>query len=133
MQETKPLHKIGLQETKLYFVLLQPVTATVPPTIPSPPVIPSIASVPVVAPSIPRPLAPIPVRPPILRPSVAQNEETRGSRSDSNEDEAGPSRGTTGASAEYEISEESRLVRERQEKAMQELLTKRRDVARAAA
>ncbi|XP_027175306.1 U4/U6 small nuclear ribonucleoprotein PRP4-like protein [Coffea eugenioides] len=112
-------------------ISLQPVTASVPPTIPPPPVIPSIASGPIVPPSIPRPLAPIPVRPPVLRPPVAQNGETRGSGSDSDEDEAGPSRGTTGASAEYEISEESRLVRERQEKAMQELLMKRRAAALA--
>lgn len=112
-------------------ISLQPVAGVVPPTISPPPVIPSIAPVPVVPPSIPRPLAPIPVRPPVLRPPAAQNGEARGSGSDSDEDEAGPSRGATGASAEYEISEESRLVRERQEKAMQELLMKRRAAALA--
>lgn len=109
-------------------ISLVPVSTVVPPAIP-PPVVPNIAPIPVVPVSIPRPLAPIPIRPPVLRPPVVQNGEARVSDSDSDADEAGSTRGATGSSAEYEISEESRLARERQEKAVQDLLTKRRSAA----
>lgn len=82
---------------------------------------------PVVPPSFPPPMAPIPMmphppvaRPPTFRPPVSQNGGAKTSDSDSeSEDE------------HYEISEESRQVRERQEKAMQDLLIKRRAAALA--
>lgn len=92
-----------------------------------PVIIPPIAPRPVLA----LPLAPLPVRPSVLKPpSVAQNGDMLASDSDSDPDESGS--GAMAASAqEYEISEESRLVRERQEKAMQELLLKRRAAALA--
>ncbi|KAL6541233.1 hypothetical protein OROHE_010941 [Orobanche hederae] len=49
--------------------------------------------------------------------------DSRASDSDSNEEGSGLNWG--GAGHEYEISEESRLARERQEKEVQELLMKR--------
>ncbi|CAI9099779.1 OLC1v1036649C1 [Oldenlandia corymbosa var. corymbosa] len=107
--------------------LLIPGSAFVPPAIPPPPVLPTIAPIPV---PIPRPLAPIPVPPPpVLRAPVAQNGEAMVSDSDS-EDESGPTR-DAGSSADYEISEESKLARERHEKAVQELLNRRRAAALA--
>ncbi|XVE66544.1 hypothetical protein DITRI_Ditri08aG0087500 [Diplodiscus trichospermus] len=102
---------------------VQPLTRPVVPPAVTPPTapIPAIPPPPVV-----HPLAPLPVRPPIPKPSVRQNGELKTSDSDSDHEDEG--RTTTG---EYEISEESRLVRERQEKAMQELLMKRRAAALA--
>lgn len=94
------------------------------------PISPAIAPIPGVPPSIPRPLAPLPVRPPIPKPPQSQNGDIEGSDTDSDHDDSGALR-TTGGSAEYEISEESRLVRERQERAMQEFLMKRRAAALA--
>ncbi|XP_057507185.1 U4/U6 small nuclear ribonucleoprotein PRP4-like protein isoform X2 [Actinidia eriantha] len=126
-------------------VLIQPVPIITPPVVPpigpivtppivppvatiiTPPVVPPIAPIPAVPPSIPRPLAPLPVRPPLPRPPQAQNGEVRGSDSDSDQDDSGPNR----INADYEVSEHSRQVRERQEKAMQELLMKRRAAALA--
>ncbi|KAL6584088.1 hypothetical protein OROMI_003377 [Orobanche minor] len=55
--------------------------------------------------------------------------DSRASDSDSNEEGSGLNRG--GAGHEYEISEEIRLARERQEKAVQELLMKRHTAALA--
>lgn len=81
---------------------------------------PSVAAVPIA-----------PVRPPVPRPPAPQNGEARASTSDSDSDSAGPPRATGVSGAEYEISEESRVVRERQEKAIQELLMKRRASALA--
>lgn len=107
-----------------------PVTPPVAPTVILPAVVPAIAPTPAVPTPIPPPLAPLPVRPPVLRPPVAQNGEVQASDSDSDE-EMGSDRGTGGSVQEYEISEESRIVRERQEKAMQELLMKRRAAALA--
>ncbi|KAH6806925.1 WD-40 repeat family protein / small nuclear ribonucleoprotein Prp4p-like protein [Perilla frutescens var. frutescens] len=95
---------------------VQPVILPVAPT----PVIPPIAPIPH---PVPRPLAPIPVRPAVLRPPLAPSD------SDSDEEESGLNR--TSAGQEYEISEESKHARERQEKAVQELLTKRRAAALA--
>lgn len=105
-------------------VPLQPSIPVVPPMV-TPPLVPPIAPIPVI-PTLPlvRPLAPLPARPPVVK-SVTQNGELRASDSDSETDEG---RQTT---AEYEISEESRLVRERQQKAMQEFLMKRRAAALA--
>ncbi|KAL1351220.1 hypothetical protein HN51_015157 [Arachis hypogaea] len=109
-----------------------PLSAPVPPmapipTIPPPSIVPPIAPIP--APPVVRPLAPLPPRPPPIRPPVAQNGGVGSEDSDSDNDDAG-GRVNQGA-GEYEISEESRLVRERQEKAMQELMMKRRAAALA--
>uniref|UniRef100_A0A5B7BDU9 Putative U4/U6 small nuclear ribonucleoprotein PRP4-like protein n=1 Tax=Davidia involucrata TaxID=16924 RepID=A0A5B7BDU9_DAVIN len=105
---------------------LQPVQPIVAPVIP-PMIVPPIAPIPTVPPSIPRPLAPLPVR----RPPLPQNGEVRASDSDSDHDDSGLNRNTAGSAAEYEISEESRLAKERQEKAMQEFMMKRRAAALA--
>lgn len=108
---------------------VQPVIAPVAPT----PVIAPVAATPVIPPIAPipqpvlRPLAPIPVRPPVVRPPLAPKGDSR--TSDSDEEGSGLNR--TSAGQEYEISEESKLVRERQEKAVQELLMKRRAAALA--
>lgn len=104
---------------------LQPVQSVIPPVAP-PPVLPQpVAPISTIPPPVIRPLAPLPGRPPVLKPPVLQNGEVKISDSDSDLEDAGRSTG------EYEISEESRLVRERQEKAMQELLMKRRAAALA--
>ncbi|XP_044506489.1 U4/U6 small nuclear ribonucleoprotein PRP4-like protein [Mangifera indica] len=110
-----------------------PVQPIIPPVVPAaiPPVIvPSIAPILTIPPpQVPAPLAPLPVRPPIFKPTVPpQNGEVRTSDSDSDRDDLDSTRATTG---EYEISEESRQVRERQEKAIQDLLMKRRASALA--
>ncbi|MBA0687972.1 hypothetical protein Goari_005783, partial [Gossypium aridum] len=98
-------------------------TPVQPPAVPPAVVPPTIAPLPAVVP----PIAPIPaVRPPVFKPPVPQNGEVKAVDSDSDHEDDG--RATAG---EYEISEESRLVRERQEKAMQELLMKRRAAALA--
>lgn len=115
-------------------VNLQPVPAVIPPVVPMvilPPVVPAIAPRLAVPTPIPPPLAPLPVRPPVLRPPVAQNGEMQESDSDSDLEEMVSGRGAAGSTQEYEISEESRIVRERQEKALQELLMKRRAAALA--
>ncbi|KAK4837161.1 hypothetical protein QYF36_003268 [Acer negundo] len=97
----------------------------VPTAIPSA-IVPPIAPIPTIPPpQVPAPLAPLPVRTPVFKPP--QNGEVRTSDSDSEEDDLG-TRATTGG---YEISDESRQVRERQEKAIQELLMKRRAAALA--
>lgn len=115
------------------------VPATLPqpiqPVIPPPPVIvpsvvPPLAPIPTLAPTLARPLAPLPVRPPVVRPPVPQNGEVGSSDSDSDHDVDMDTRINKGT-GEYEISEESRLVRERQEKARQELMLKRRAAALA--
>ncbi|XP_028761417.1 U4/U6 small nuclear ribonucleoprotein PRP4-like protein [Neltuma alba] len=104
---------------------VQPVIPTVPPSI-----VPPIAPIPSIPPPTTlRPLAPLPVRPPSIRPPMSQNGEVRSTDSDSDHDDSGP--GINKGTGEYEISEESRLVRERQEKAMQELMMKRRAAALA--
>lgn len=113
----------------------QPIQPPIPPVVPAPivappvpAVVPPIAPIPAVPPPhLPAPLAPIP-RPPVFKtPITQQNGDVNTSESDSDQEDAGPG----GTSAEYEISEESRQVRERQEKAMQELLMKRRAAALA--
>ncbi|TXG70409.1 hypothetical protein EZV62_005344 [Acer yangbiense] len=97
----------------------------IPPIVPTA-IVPPIAPIPTIPPpQVPAPLAPLPVRTPVFKPP--QNGEVRTSDSDSDEDDSG-TRATTGG---YEISEESRQVRERQEKAIQELLMKRRAAALA--
>ncbi|XAR62348.1 hypothetical protein NMG60_11017076 [Bertholletia excelsa] len=111
-------------------IAIQPIQPIIPPIAP-PPVVPPIAPIPTIPPSIPHALAPLPVRPPVLRPPLPQNGDARGTDSDSDQDDSGPNRTTAGSPAEYEISEHSRQVRERQEKAMQELLMKRRAAALA--
>lgn len=90
-------------------------------TIIAPPVVPSMAS-------IPPPLAPLPPRPPVLRPPQPQNGESKEIDSDSEHEGSGPAGGST---VEYEVSEHSRMIRERQEKAMQEFMLKRRAAALA--
>ncbi|KAK4796443.1 hypothetical protein SAY86_028769 [Trapa natans] len=104
---------------------------TVPPPHPVAPamIFPPIASLPTVVPSaaappVLRPLPPLPVRPPVLRPPAPS---TGGSDSDSDDDD----NKLIGSAAEYEFSEESRLVKERHEKAMQDLMMKRRAAALA--
>ncbi|KAF6136537.1 hypothetical protein GIB67_015993 [Kingdonia uniflora] len=87
--------------------------------------VPPIAPIP----SVPRPLAPLPVRPTITH-LPQQNGEAGGSGSDSDRDDSSHSRAAP-SPMEYEISEESRQVRERQEKALQDLLMKRRAFALA--
>lgn len=108
--------------------LPQPMQPVVPPVI-APSVMPPLAPIPAIPPPLARPLAPLPVRPPVIRPPVAQNGEVGFSDSDSENDDS-DTRINMGT-GEYEISEESRLVRERQEKKMQELLMKRRAAALA--
>ncbi|KAL0359580.1 UNVERIFIED_CONTAM: U4/U6 small nuclear ribonucleoprotein PRP4-like protein [Sesamum angustifolium] len=111
-------------------ISLQPVQTVIPPVIPAP-VIPPIAPIPSVSLPVPRPLAPLPVRPPVIRPPLQQNGDSRATDSDSDQEESGSNRAAAGSTQEYEISEESRQVRERQEKAVQELLMKRRAAALA--
>ncbi|KAI3472236.1 hypothetical protein Pfo_029724 [Paulownia fortunei] len=111
-------------------ISLQPVQPVIAPVIPTP-VIPPIAPIPAVPHPVPRPLAPLPVRPPVIRPPRAQNGDSRTSDSDSDQEESGSSRAAAGSTQEYEISEESRQARERQEKAVQELMMKRRAAALA--
>lgn len=115
----------------------QPVQPIIPPVIPPimpaaipSAVVPPIAPIPTIPPpQVPASLAPLPVRPPVFKPPVApQNGEVKTSDSESDRDDVGSTQATTG---EYEISEESRQVRERQEKAIQDLLMKRRAAALA--
>ncbi|KAK8508550.1 hypothetical protein V6N12_044467 [Hibiscus sabdariffa] len=104
------------------------VTPTAVPSIaPIPAAVPSIAPIPTVPPPLViNPLASLSGRPPVLKPPVSQNGEVKTADSDSDHEDDGRATG-----GEYEISEESRLVRERQEKAMQDLLMKRRAAALA--
>ncbi|XP_068669001.1 U4/U6 small nuclear ribonucleoprotein PRP4-like protein [Aristolochia californica] len=108
-------------------VPIQPPPTIIRPLVPPvpPPVIPPIAPV---NPISARPLAPLPIRAPHIRPPVlvSQNGDSKLESGSDREGSAGPA-----STAEYEISEESKLVRERQEKAMQELLLKRRAYALA--
>ncbi|CAA0842939.1 U4/U6 small nuclear ribonucleoprotein PRP4-like protein [Striga hermonthica] len=100
---------------------------SIPPVITTP-LIPSIAPIPVLP--VPRPLAPLPVHPPVLRPPPPQNGgdfKPGDSDSDSHSDESDTDR----SSQRYQVSEESKLVKERQEKAVQELLMSRRAAALA--
>ncbi|EYU18680.1 hypothetical protein ABFS82_10G159100 [Erythranthe guttata] len=102
----------------------EPIVASINPT----PVTPPMAPIP----SVPRPLAPLPPRPPVTRPLAPQNGDSRTSDSDPDEDEEPrTNRAASGSAQEYEISEESQIVRERHEKAVQELLMKRRAAALA--
>ncbi|WJX89663.1 hypothetical protein P8452_71640 [Trifolium repens] len=93
------------------------------------PVVPPLAPIPTVPSSLVRPLAPLPIRPPVIRPPVTQNGEVGSSDSDLDGDDADTriNKGT----GEYEISEESKLARERQEKVVQDLMMKRRGAALA--
>jgi len=95
------------------------------------PVVPPLAPIPAVPSSLVRPLAPLPIRPPVIRPPVPQNGEVGSSDSDSNDDDDDADTRINKGTGEYEISEESRLVRERQEKAMQDLMMRRRAAALA--
>ncbi|KAJ1375476.1 WD40/YVTN repeat-like-containing domain superfamily [Sesbania bispinosa] len=116
--------------SSVHATLPQPIQPVIPPVITPPSVVPPLAPIPSIPPSlVARPLAPLPVRPPVVRPPVPQNGEVGSSDSDSDHDDTDTriNKGT----GEYEISEESRLVRERQEKAMQELMMKRRAAALA--
>ncbi|XP_038991242.1 U4/U6 small nuclear ribonucleoprotein PRP4-like protein isoform X2 [Hibiscus syriacus] len=103
-----------------------PIQPMAPPVV-TPAAVPSIAPIPAVPPPLAvNPLASLPGRPPVLKPPVSQNGEVKTGDSDSDHEDDGRATG-----GEYEISEESRLVRERQEKAMQDLLMKRRAAALA--
>ncbi|KAK4484072.1 hypothetical protein RD792_011291 [Penstemon davidsonii] len=104
-------------------ISFQPVQPLITPAIPTL-VTPSIAPIPTVPLPVPRPLAPIPARPPVIRPPLSHNGDLKASDSDSDDEEME-------STQEYEISEESRLVRERMDKARQELLMKRRAAALA--
>ncbi|KAL5722269.1 hypothetical protein ACHQM5_005809 [Ranunculus cassubicifolius] len=73
--------------------------------------VPPIAPIPVIP--------PLPVRVPTLRPPLQKDEEI-GSGSDSGDDDL------AAKPMEYEVSEESRVAKERHDKAVQELLMKRR-------
>lgn len=107
--------------------LLQSVQPLIVPVV-APAVVPPLAPIVPVPRPTPAPLNPIPLRPPVIRPPVAQNNgDSRTSDSGSDEEEPGSSN----AAREYEVSEESRKARERQEKAVQELLMKRRAAALA--
>ncbi|OMO87001.1 hypothetical protein CCACVL1_09333 [Corchorus capsularis] len=105
---------------------IPPIQPIVPPVIP-PAVVPPMAPIPAIPPpAIVHPLASLPIRPPVLKPPIPQNGGVKTSDSDSDHEDEGQA-----TAGEYEISEESKLVRERQEKAMQELLMKRRAAALA--
>ncbi|KAE8708569.1 U4/U6 small nuclear ribonucleoprotein PRP4-like protein [Hibiscus syriacus] len=115
---------------------IQPVQPMAPPVV-TPTVVPPIAPIPVAVtsiaplPTVPPPLVVNPLaslrgRPLVRKPPVSQNGEVKTGDSESDHEDDGQATG-----GEYEISEESRLVRERQEKAMQDLLMKRRVAALA--
>ncbi|CAK7342686.1 unnamed protein product [Dovyalis caffra] len=106
-----------------------PIPPIIPPVPPSSiPAVPPIAPIPTVP---PRPLAPLPIRPPVIRPPGVQNGEMRTSDSDSDQEESSPTGTTMGSTGGYEVSEASRLVRERQQKAMQDFMMKKRAAALA--
>lgn len=90
-----------------------------------PPLVSPIPPIPTQLPSITPQLAPLP--PVVRQPQAQQNGEVSPSDSDSDNDDSGPAQ----SAAEYEVSEQSRQIRERQEKVMQELLMKRRAAALA--
>nr|AFN53638.1 hypothetical protein [Linum usitatissimum] len=101
-----------------------PAQPIIPPVMPpAAPFVPAMAPLP----PVPRPLAPLPVRLPVIKPPTPQDGEAGTSESDSEDDDSG----LAGTGLAYEISEESRLVRERQQKAIQELMMKRRAAALA--
>ncbi|KAL6498479.1 hypothetical protein OROHE_026576 [Orobanche hederae] len=107
-------------------IAFQTVRPVITPVITAP-VIHQIATIPTF--QVPRPLAPLPARPPAVRPPpLTPNGDSRTSDSDSDHEESGT---TSRPAQEYEVSEESKLVRERHEKAVQELLMKRRAAALA--
>ncbi|EPS70708.1 hypothetical protein M569_04053 [Genlisea aurea] len=68
---------------------------------------------------------------PITRPHIAQSGDFRSSAADSENEDSGPSRIAKASNQEYQVSEESKLARDRQEKVVQELMTKRRAAALA--
>ncbi|GAB2269825.1 hypothetical protein Dimus_004743 [Dionaea muscipula] len=107
--------------------MVQPVVPSFAPPLVAPP----LAPIPVIPSIIPVPLAPVPIRPPVLNPPIAQNGEVGTGDSDSDEEDVAAGKTTQGSSGDYEISEESKIVRERQEKAMRDLLMKRRAAALA--
>lgn len=120
----------GVSDNNVVVSAISPIPQSVPPVVPPVlplPGVPSIAPIP----SVPPQLAPLPAIPSILRTATAQNGEAGISDSDSDQDEAGSSHTASGPALEYEISEESRQARERQEKAKQDFLMKRRAMALA--
>ncbi|GAB2221216.1 hypothetical protein Droror1_Dr00012387 [Drosera rotundifolia] len=94
------------------------------------PIIPTFAPIPVIP-----PLAPIPLPQPTQNgESGIPNSDSDGSGSENDDgmvDDAKESNGLSPIEVNYEISEESRVVRERHEKAMRELMLKRRAAALA--
>ncbi|KAF7148244.1 hypothetical protein RHSIM_Rhsim03G0032000 [Rhododendron simsii] len=98
-----------------------------PVSIIGPPLGSPVPPIPTQLPSITPQLAPLP--PVVRQPQAQQNGEVSPSDSDSDSDNDGS--GPTPSTAEYEVSEQSRQIRERQEKVMQELLIKRRAAALA--
>lgn len=108
------------------------VPATVAPlSAPTPVHVPPIAPLPVIPPAISRPLAPLPVLPPVVNPPIMQNGEVKASELYSDDDEQGSEKGAQDSPPGYEITEESRVVRERQQKAMRDFMMKRRAAALA--
>ncbi|KAI3990720.1 hypothetical protein MKX01_023020 [Papaver californicum] len=109
---------------------LLPTLIPPPPPVGVLPIISAINLAPPLPPQIIPPIAPIPLapitRPPAMLPPHPQTAKQNGSDSDSGDEESGPNK-----SMDYEISEESRQVRERQEKIMQDHLLKRRAYALA--
>ncbi|KAI3906005.1 hypothetical protein MKW92_018702 [Papaver armeniacum] len=109
---------------------LLPTLIAPPPPVGVLPIISAINLAPPLPPQIIPPIAPIPLapipRPPVILPPHLGTAEQNGSDSDSDDEESGPNK-----SMDYEISEESRQVRERQEKIMQDHLLKRRAYALA--
>ncbi|KAG0482085.1 hypothetical protein HPP92_010169 [Vanilla planifolia] len=127
-----------MDEDEFQALTLKPSTSGVaapPPPLPSVlPVAPPIAPLPIapipppIAP-IPPPIAPIPQPPPSALLRVLATNAGGGAASDSDREGSLPPR--PASADDYEVSEESRLARERHEKAVQELLMKRRAFALA--
>ncbi|EPS62529.1 hypothetical protein M569_12261, partial [Genlisea aurea] len=84
------------------------------------PTVISNSVIPPTAAPVSRPSAPLSV----TRPHIAQN-------GDSEHDDSGPNRIAKASNQEYQVSEESKLARDRQEKVVQELMIKRRAAALA--
>ncbi|WCJ33405.1 U4/U6 small nuclear ribonucleoprotein PRP4-like protein [Euphorbia peplus] len=104
-----------------------------PPTFPAEPttVLPDTHEpTPATIPSFTPPIAPIPPPPAAIpRPSANGDVTMTDSESDSEEDDSAPT--DAGSTVDYVISDTSRLERERQQKAIQDLLMKRRAAALA--
>ncbi|CAL1372379.1 unnamed protein product [Linum trigynum] len=114
---------VSEDQTMVDAILVQPV---VPPLVPpaTTPFVPLMAPLPTLAPPIPRPLAPLPPRPALPKHQAPQDDQPGTSDSDSDQDDSSPA--GNGLTVGYEASEESLIIQERQQKAIQELMMKRR-------